>query len=184
MAARVATVAVIVVGGLGVALAAGAPDWAHRQVDTFLDSSPAPLTSDQRSRLRVFNNGGRVAHWNVALDAWRAERLHGSGAGTFQNDWNRDRDVQTQVLDAHSLYIETLGELGVVGLALLLTALGAILAGLAWRLRGPGRPAAAAVLAATLTWAVHAGVDWDWELAAVTIWVFGLAGIALAPAPP
>jgi hypothetical protein len=28
-------------------------------------------------------------------------------------------------------------------------------------------------------WAIHAGVDWDWELAAVTIWVFGLGGVAL-----
>jgi hypothetical protein len=28
--------------------------------------------------------------------------------------------------------------------------------------------------------AVHAGVDWDWELAAVSLWVFALAGVALA----
>ena len=30
---------------------------------------------------------------------------------------------------------------------------------------------------------VHAGVDWDWELVAVSIGVFGVAGIALARAP-
>ena len=45
----------------------------------------------------------------------------------------------------------------------------ALLAGLVWRLRGPGRPADAAVLAAAFgTWALHAGVDWDWELTAVS----------------
>jgi HAMP domain-containing protein len=133
-----------------------------------------------RRRLSVINNNGRVSHWRVAVDAWRAEPLHGTGAGTFQNRWNQDRKAPIQVLDAHSLYVETLGELGVVGLALLLVALGALVVGLVWRLRGPERPTIAAVLALVCTWAVHAGADWDWELTAVSVWVFGLAGIALA----
>jgi O-antigen ligase len=179
----------LVVAGLAaavvVALAAGAPAWANDQVDAFLDASPAPPTSrDVRDRLTVFNNNGRVDHWNISLDDWREARWQGSGAGTFQNSWNEHRPLPAQVLDAHSLYIETLGELGLVGFALLLIALIALLAGLASRLRGPERTAAAAVLAASLTWAVHAGVDWDWELVAVSIWVFGLAGIALAPRAP
>ena len=38
----------------------------------------------------------------------------------------------------------------------------------------------AAVFAVTLIWAVHAGVDWDWELPAVGFGVFALSGIALA----
>jgi len=54
-----------------------------------------------------------------------------------------------------------------------------LLAGLAWRLGGDDRPAVAAVFAAGVAWAVHAGVDWDWELTAVTVWFFGLAGLAL-----
>jgi hypothetical protein len=180
VAVRAGGAGVVVLAAIGVALAADTPGWADRQVDTFLHSAPAPVSPDQRSRLTAFQNGGRVAHWNVALDMFRAEKLHGTGAGTFQNHWNRDRRVNMQVLDAHSLYIETLGELGIVGFVLLLVGLLTVFVGLAWRLRGPGRPAAAAVLAATLTWAVHAGVDWDWELAAVTIWMWGLAGIALA----
>jgi hypothetical protein len=88
------------------------------------------------------------------------------------------------VLNAHSLFFETLGELGVVGLALLLVALGGIVAGLAWKARGPGRGVPAAALAATLTWIAHAAVDWDWQLVAVSIWVFGLAAAVMArPAP-
>jgi hypothetical protein len=35
-----------------------------------------------------------------------------------------------------------------------------------------------------LLWAVHAGVDWDWELAAVGVPLFALAGIALAGSGP
>ena len=39
------------------------------------------------------------------------------------------------------------------------------------------------MLAATAAWAVHAGVDWDWELTAVSAWLFGLCGLALARRP-
>jgi hypothetical protein len=167
-----------------VAVAAGAPAYADRQVDRFLDTGPVITTDDARDRLTSFNNNGRVEHWEVAVEAWREARLKGTGAGTYQNLWNRDRDIPFQVVDAHSLYLEVLSELGVVGLVLLLASLVALCAGLLWRLRGPDRPAAAAVLAATVGWAVHAGVDWDWELAAVTVWVFGLGGVALARTSP
>jgi len=153
-------------------------------VDTFLNASPQPQgTTDQRQRLTVFNNNGRVDHWKVSLDGYRSDRLKGTGAGTFQNEWNRERPGEFQVLDAHSLYIETLGEMGLVGIVLLAAALLTVVAGLLWRLPAPGRPATAAVLAAIGTWMLHAGVDWDWELAAVSVWVFGLAAIALAARP-
>jgi hypothetical protein len=170
--AAVAAVAIVLV-------AAGAPSYAHDQIDTFLNAPPETAPADVRQRLTVVTSNGRVEHWRVALDAWRAHPLNGTGAGTFQNRWNQHRDSTVRVLDAHSLYIETLGELGLVGLGLLLTALVALIAGLAWRLRGPQRPAIGAVLAALAAWAFHAGVDWDWELAAVTVWVFGLSAIAL-----
>lgn len=180
---RAGAVAVAVVLAVVVLVAAGAPSYARGQVDRFLNSAPeTSSTPDVRQRLTVVNNNGRVAHWRVALDAFRSQPFHGTGAGTFQNEWNQHRRSVVQVIDAHSLYIETLGELGVVGLALIATMLISLLAGLAWRLRLPGRPPVAAVLAAVAAWAVHAGVDWDWELVAVSVWVFGLAGIALAPA--
>jgi hypothetical protein len=180
VAARAGAVAGVVVLALVVALAAGAPAWAERQVDLFLDAPPVTGSADARDRLRVFNSNGRVDHWKVALNAFRDDRLKGSGAGTFQNEWNLERPAPSQVLDAHSLYLETLGEMGVVGIVLLAVALGALLAGLLWRLRGPDRPAAAAVTAVFAGWLLHAGVDWDWELTAVSVWVFGLAGMTLA----
>jgi O-antigen ligase len=181
---RAALAGAAVAVALIAALIAGIPGWAERQADAFLSSAPVDTGPDVRDRLMVVNNNGRVQHWGVSLDSWRDAPLRGSGAGTYQNEWNRERPNPGQVLDAHSLYLETLGELGVVGLGLLVAALLAIAAGLVARLRGPDRPTVAAVLAATLVWLVHAGVDWDWELAAVTVWVFGLAGIALAPMRP
>ena len=65
--------------------------------------------------------------------------------------------IDESVRDAHSLYLETAAELGLVGLAALL----ALFGGVVVAARRARTPAAAAALAA---WAVHAGVDWDWEL--------------------
>ena len=175
--ARVAGALAVVVAGVVVAVAAGAPGYVERQADRFAN---APPLEDDRSRLTSVSSNGRIGNWEVAWDAWKAEPLHGTGAGTFANEWNTHRGYLDQVLDAHSLYLEAMGELGLVGIALVLAVVLTLLAGLAWRLGGEDRPAYAAVLAVTLAWAVHAGVDWDWELTSATIWVFALAGIALA----
>ncbi len=78
------------------------------------------------------------------------------------------------VRDAHSLYLETAAELGVVGLALLLCALGApLVAAVAAR----DRTRVATAAAAYVVFLVHAGLDWDWEMP-VTV----LAGLACGAA--
>jgi tetratricopeptide (TPR) repeat protein len=88
------------------------------------------------------------------------------------------------VVHAHSLYLEALSDLGVVGLVLVLASLAAPLAGLARRIEGPDRVAAGALLAAALAWTAHAALDWDWQVPAVTAWLFAAGGAALArPAP-
>ena len=68
--------------------------------------------------------------------------------------------------DAHSLYLETLGELGIVGLTLLGVALAVPLAAAFVARRRPLVPAATA---AYLVYVAHAAIDWDWELPAVTL---------------
>jgi tetratricopeptide (TPR) repeat protein len=73
-----------------------------------------------------------------------------------------------------------LDELGVVGLALLAIALLSILGVLAARSRGPNRTLYAALLASAIVWGLHAGIDWDWEMPAITLWLFALGGAALA----
>lgn len=153
------------------------------QYDSFVEGNVVNSSADARSRLSAGGNNGRIAEWEVALDAFGEQPLHGKGAGSYQFEWDRNRTESFAVVDAHSLYLEVLGELGVVGLVLLGGALVAILVGLARRLGGPERQAYAALIALLAAWAVHAGIDWDWEMPAVTLWLFALAGLGLARAP-
>src|SRR6266545_4296138 len=128
--------------------------------------------------IRGVDIGDRPYYWRAALEQFTEAPLGGTGAGTFARHWpeHRPRDPGVldtpDVLDAHSLYLESLAELGPAGLALVLLAFGLPLA---LRRRDA---LSAAVLPAYLAYLVHAGLDWDWEMPAVTL--FGLAcGVAL-----
>ena len=124
----------------------------------------------------------RYAYWHVALDEFTLHPLAGLGSGGFRVAWLRHRTVLDPALNAHSLYIETAAELGLVGLL----ALAALLAGAAAGARDAvGRhPAAVGPAAALVAYALHAGVDWDWQLPAVTLPALLLAGALLANAGP
>ncbi|MGI8802363.1 MAG: O-antigen ligase family protein [Solirubrobacteraceae bacterium] len=136
-----------------------------------------------RDRLTDPGADGRIDLWRVALHAFRRAPAEGSGAGTYDLVWAVHRPPQQlHVRDAHSIYLENLAELGIVGLALLAFIVLGLLVALALRARGPERTLYAAAFAGTLAWAIHAGVDWDWEMPAVTLPVFVLAGAALGRA--
>ncbi len=133
------------------------------------DAFRAPTSFEQRGlRSHLFSLSGhdRSAYWRVALDDFTAHPALGSGAGTYDLYWTRDRPFGAGALDAHSLYIETLAELGPLGIALLVAALGAPF--LAVR-TARGRPLVPALAAAYAAYLVHAAADWDWELPALTL---------------
>ena len=111
--------------------------------------------------------------------AFRAEPLHGVGAGNWAVCWLRYRTIDEFAQDAHSLPIQTLAELGVVGLALLAVFLAGI--GLAARAAYRAAPAlAAGPIAGVIVWIAHSPVDWDWQMPAVTLIAMGLTGALLA----
>ncbi len=163
---------VVVLGGLVVADApvTKAGEWIDRQWDDFMNptTSTAGLVGTQRL---LTAKGQRSATYGVALDAFAAKPLQGEGAGSFEVRWARTGDLDLKFRDAHSLPLETLGELGAVGMALLLGLFGAVAVAAQRGLRGRGairRAEAAAVTAACMTWLAHASVDWDWEMPVVT----------------
>ena len=174
-------------GLAGVALVVGIVQaseggWLDKQYDR-LGSDPVLQTGDYRDRL--FNPGLlRTNLWRVSLDAFEEEPLHGTGAGTYRHLWARHRPNDETSTDAHSLYLETLGELGVVGAALLVIALLAIVGGLAWRMRGRERAIYAALLSGAIVWLLDAAVDRGFEIPGVTFWLFAAGGLALARSAP
>ena len=118
--------------------------------------------------------------WGVGLEAFAAHPIAGIGTASFQVEWLRERDERNSALDAHSLYVETLAELGIVGGALLAVFLIAVAAGVARRAReGPGDPVVVAAAGLLVAFAVHAGFDWDWEMPTVSLTALVLAAAAL-----
>ena len=110
--------------------------------------------------------GDRRTFWAVAVDEFREQPLLGSGAGTYAQVWLERRSSDASVRDAHSLVLEALSELGIVGLLLVVMLLGAPLA---WGIRSRTSPLAPAAEGAFGAYAAHACVDWDWEMPAVTL---------------
>jgi len=134
---------------------------------------------DLNQRLFTFSGSYRSELWHVAWDDYRDHPLLGAGPGTYEQYWNQHRPLQHKVRDAHNLYLEVLAELGPVGLLLLLLALGApLVAGVLAR----GHPLAPLGLAAYGAFLVHAMVDWDWEMTAVTTAALACAAALLAAA--
>lgn len=138
---------------------------------------------DLRARLTDPSNDGRIELWKVAWHQFKAKPLLGHGAGTFRETWARYRPNSAYVLNAHSLYLQTLDELGIVGGVLLFGVVLLMLIRAGIRVRGPDRALYAAIFAVLLAWALEAGIDWDWEMPAVSIVVFVLGGFVLARPP-
>lgn len=118
-------------------------------------------------RLASAAGQSRYQFWAAAVRENATRPLSGTGAGTFEYWWARDGDADDIVRDAHSLYFQTLGELGIVGLALLAAFLLAILGAGARAVARAGRdlrsPLAAA-LAGCVAFCVIAATDWVWQI--------------------
>ena len=162
------------------AVALGAPTAVVHRMREFVDQPDLEQTPLVRARLTSGSADGRVALWTISWDAFDAHPLDGTGSETYQVLYYQHRTTATLVANGHSLYFETLGELGLVGLALVLVyVLGTLGATAPWR-RGRDRALYGAIFAAGLAWALHAGVDWDWQVPAVSLPFAILGGLALA----
>ena len=180
-AVRVGLAGAVAAGVLVVLVQLGSPVSIVRHGwHSFASDAPATVNgSNLNSRLFQFSGTGRVAQWRVAWDEAKAHPWLGSGAGTYELFWNRNRPVASRVRDVHNLYLETLAELGPAGLALLL---GALVLPLYAAFRRREQPLAFAAFGAFVAYLLHAIVDWDWEIASVTL-VAVLCGGALLATP-
>jgi hypothetical protein len=138
--------------------------------------SPTPVSSGAK-RL-ITTNSIRYAYWRVAVHAFAAEPIRGVGAGSWAIWWLRDQPLEPPAQDAHSLPLQTLAELGLVGIGLLTGFLCAVaLAGRDGMRVAPR--VAAGPIAGCVVYLAHAPLDWDWEMPAVTLVAIILAGALL-----
>ncbi len=132
--------------------------------------------------LRLFSLSGnaRASLWRIAWHDYQQHELLGSGAGTYEAYYLGHRTSALQVRNAHNLYLETLAELGPVGLLLLIAGLTApLVAGI----RGRAEPFVPVAFGAFAAYLLHAGADWDWQLTAVTLVALTCAVGMLRSAP-
>jgi hypothetical protein len=130
-------------------------------------------------------SSGRWQQWASVVDEFESAPGIGRGAGSYESWWAQHGTLRGFVKDAHSLYLETLGELGIVGFLLIA---GAFLTGLVAGVRravaagGEERLAIAAIWAGFVAYAFAAGIDWMWEMTVVSVVGIALLGLLTSSA--
>ena len=133
---------------------------------------------------RFLSGGGyRYDYWRVAWLEFKDAPLRGQGAGNYDDLYFVERRTSEDIRQPHSLQMQTLAELGLVGTAPP-AFVGAVIAGL-WRHR-PARPSARAARGGrgrrrrVQRWLAHTSVDWLHNIPGVT----GMALCAAAGCGP
>ena len=134
--------------------------------------------------LLTTSGSGRWQFWGASISEFRVHPLNGGGAGSWQAWWLQHGSLPGIFSEfAHSLYLEALAELGIVGLLLIG---GAVLVAVAGAIRSAvvlksGDVAAAA--ACGFAFFAAAAYDWVWQLAGIAVVGVGMLGIALGALP-
>src|SRR3954451_12918013 len=146
-------------------------------------TSTATPTAGETSQRFGSVGSNRYEYWKVALKVAAAHPVAGVGTSGFAVEWLKRRDIADAAHDAHSLELETLAELGLVGFVLL-CGLRFSVALAARRVHRYDPGLAAGPIAALSLWTLHAAIDWDWEMPALTLLAVVLAGTLLARSQP
>ncbi|MGB2874480.1 MAG: O-antigen ligase family protein [Gaiellaceae bacterium] len=135
----------------------------------------APTTTQASSHLLQLGSY-RYDIWRVALDEFGDNPLAGIGSRGFGPAYLQLRHSPDTPARAHSLELDALSELGVVGFALLALALALALLPVVRRMRARD-PTATAAFAGAAYWLAHASGDWIWTVPACGVPFFLLLGI-------
>jgi hypothetical protein len=164
--------------GIAGAIAVGGRAW-----DQF-SSSDLQFPEQPERHFSQFSGAGRHDFYRVAVDGFREKPLFGHGAGSYEFTWEQLRSIDIPVHNAHSLYLEVLDELGLVGGLTMLALVGVLLwtGFAAWRAAPHSgvRELHACLLAVMIAFAVGAAFDWFWEIAGFGVVFFLAAGIVTA----
>lgn len=173
--------AALVVAVAAVALATAGRGPISRAVDSLTSDANPNEGAAGSTRLTSLSLSGRRMVWDVAAELAADHPVAGAGIGQFARVWTVERtNLNLYVLHAHSIELELLGELGVIGLAAFAAFLVLALVAAA---RGPSRTAAAAALGVLVVVVLQASIDWTWSFPAVVAPMLLVLGATARPAP-
>jgi len=130
--------------------------------------------------------GNRYDYWRVAWRVWRANPVLGVGAGNYPRSYYQQRATTEDIEQPHSIELQAISELGLVGALLLV----GFIAGIGWgavRMRSAAAGSALSralmvgSLGAFVAWLVQASVDWMPLLPGLS--AIALAGVAVLVRP-
>jgi O-Antigen ligase len=178
---------------LTLAVAAGSAHRIERDVRdqwhafTHLEVGDSGGASSTASHSRLLSGGGhRYDYWRIAWRVWREHPVLGVGAGNYLRSYDEDRATTEEVEQPHSIELQALSELGVVG-ALLLAG---FIAGIAWgvvRMRTAARRSPltrslmVGAVGAFVAWLVQTSVDWMQLLPGLTAVAIAAAAVIVRP---
>lgn len=151
-------------------------------------TEPATVTgSASASQSRLLSGGGhRYDYWRIAWRVWREHPVLGVGAGNYARSYYQQRATTEDIQQPHSIELQALSELGLVG-ALLLAG---FLAGIAWgaaRMRPAARRSAltrslmVGAVGAFNAWLVQTSVDWMQLLPGLTAIAIAAVAVMIRP---
>lgn len=174
LASRAALAVLALVPVVGLIALATAPGGVDGQVSKAWDQLTDPnaeTPANTPDRLTA-TSSVRARYWREAFDIHATEPLLGSGAGAYATVRTRFRTDTLAVRHAHGYVVQTLADLGWVGLAVSLLAAGAWLlsalraTGLRRRDRGlpydAERIGMLTLLVVVVVFAAHSAIDWTW----------------------
>lgn len=144
-----------------------------------LTNPNAPVPANTPNRLTAVASE-RARYWKQAIEVFEAHPVLGAGAGGYAVASLRYKPPELEVRNAHGYVVQTLADLGIVGVALTLLLLiaWAVAAGAAthpfnrrwrkWRWASapqpytPERLALLSMLCIVVTFGLHSFVDWTW----------------------
>jgi UDP-GlcNAc:undecaprenyl-phosphate GlcNAc-1-phosphate transferase len=175
-------VAALVAGVIGLA---AVNDPVGRVGDEYRSFVKLDTSASSSSRFTT-GAGNRYDYWRVAWNQFRDEPLHGVGAGNYDRTYFLERRTTEDIRQPHSIELQALSELGLVGAAALALFLAAVLFGFARRARAArtdlqSRGLAVAAGGTFLVWLVHTSVDWLHLIPGVTGLALASAAVLVGP---
>ena len=184
--ARTAGLAVLACGALALCVVALAKQATirhdiSRQYHAFVHLDTSTDSGAQSSRL-LTGAGNRYDYWRVAYRTWKDHPLAGIGGGNYPEPYFRERRTLEDIRQPHSIELQSLAEMCVVGFLLLASfvvwvGVAAVRRRRVARADLVERGLLAAALGIFAAWFVHTSVDWMHLLPGLTFAALGAIAV-------